>query len=242
MKYYSLIGNVELETLSYIYPTLRMMKNNRFTPENMIILMDGVCMFVYADFSKFLSQKRLGPTVMFGDTVYYPDNIKSDIGDACSEEVVTVDDVYRKLEHIKSTSSLPKRFKRIGGLIKYPVGVEYSVNKKEDDSVMEFKIIEPDYIANDYIDYDNLRESNYLTILSLYVNSYFDKCVLWQIKSNSSCTETSEGSKMDHAIYGNPCDSVSSTYNLNRCGISGCEEGYCLKNENCLKIAEIAVD
>lgn len=47
---------------------------------------------------------------------------------------------------------------------------------------------------------------------------------------------------MSHAIYGNPCDSSTHKYDVNKCVFDRCQEGYYLKNKKCVSIPSLDYD
>lgn len=229
--------------LKYIKPSFTdIAAEVNFTPENTIILLDGVYISACAAFSKYARQKKLGRTVNYGYVLYNPDNKKSDIGDACSEEVVDLDKIYERQTEMKTSYSLPPKFKRINGTLRYPVGAKCSANKKEENVMMEFKLIEADITINDFIDYDNLRHPGYLANLALIVSDRFNQCISWNVKTNTSCKGPSEGDKINHAIYDNPCDTSTSSYDIDKCVFARCENGYYLKDNKCEKLPKLDYD
>lgn len=242
-KYYSMMANYVLDTVAYEDEEVKkLLEEKRFSPENTIVLLDGVCVSACAVFTKFVSENKLATIVNLGDVLYNPDNKKSDIGDACSEEVVELETVYKRQAELKTNYSLPKRFKRSFGNIRFPVGGTYSINKNEENTLMEYKVIQPDVISKEFVDYKSLRDPKYLAKLVEKYSTLFYKCVSWNVKVNSSCEAPSKGEKIQHALYGNPCNSEISAFDTSKCVFARCENGYYLKDGKCEKIPKLDYD
>lgn len=84
----------------------------KLQPQNIIILTDGVYISSCIMFTKFASQKKLGSTLNLGNVIYNLNNSKSVIGNACSENVFKLDDIYINQEILKSNCTLPANFER----------------------------------------------------------------------------------------------------------------------------------
>lgn len=237
------MGNYYVDTVAYSDEKVKeFLEEKRFSPENSLVLLDGICLSACAVFPKFISEKKLPTIVYLGVVLYNPDNKKSDIGDACSEEVVELDEVYGRQEEMKTNYSLPKRFKRYTGNIPFPVEGTYSVNKGEEDTLMEYKLIERDSIQPYFTDYKNLRDPNYLAGLVVRFSELFYKCVSWNVKVNSSCEGPSEGKKIQHGLYGNPCNEELSAFDTSKCVFGRCENYYYLKDGKCEEIPKLDYD
>src|SRR5690606_11378916 len=65
------------------------------------------------------------------------------------------------------------------------------------------------------------------------VAEYFSVCAPWEHKQSSKC----ENSNIPHSIHGHPC--VNGAFDLKKCEIFTCEEGYYL-NEDKTKCLEVA--
>ncbi|KAA6380569.1 MAG: hypothetical protein EZS28_023903, partial [Streblomastix strix] len=233
-----------------------------FSPENVIVISDGVCASTCSQFVKHIGLKHLGRIAGIGISNPRNPNARFDIGMASSASVRSVEMVQTFKDYnyddyfIINKNKLPKNLYRVGSQLTWSNKGGYGFTEDSKDLLLEYIIVDPDFRVEHQLQSsastaDEERILSYLEVLSeekkllgsTAGNS--KKCFSWEVdvsgaESKGNCKKCVKDDQ--HSVFGHPCSSRLLTeadgtskigiVDTESCVFSHCKVGYYRKNVN----------
>ncbi|KAA6393278.1 MAG: hypothetical protein EZS28_011193, partial [Streblomastix strix] len=231
-----------------------------FSPENVIVISDGVCASTCSQFVKHIGLKHLGRIAGIGISDPRNPNARFDIGMASSGTVSNVESVQTfKNEDFGifftvDKTKLPKNLYRVGSQLTWSNKGGYGFTESTKELLLEYAIVDPDFrvehqLQSSASNAEEERILSYLEVLSeekkllgsTAGNS--KKCFSWEVDVSGAASKGNcKGCVKDdqHSVFGHPCSSRLLTeadgtskigiIDTENCVFSHCKVGYYRKN------------
>ena len=208
-----------------------------FSPQQMIVVTDYMCISACSFLTKLIQQNRLAKVVGLGRSLYKPYNESSDASNSASGPVHSLKQFHEVLPHFNISATIPPLFPREGMDMRIPVIRTYSMERgdngtisdQENTTANEYKSSPPDIEYFLYMFPGAATSFQFHETVASLLLPYFDTCVSWEVQANSTqaCKKgPTNGKKLKHALYGHPCNASTGKFDSSKCVFYRCEWNY----------------
>ncbi|KAK2954897.1 hypothetical protein BLNAU_10227 [Blattamonas nauphoetae] len=191
-----------------------------FTPENTIILTDGMCGSACGMFIKNARIHRLGRVMYLGGYPITTDPTDVDIGEFSGGSVFPVSNVIAVAQHMKEDSPMDA-FVRETVDMTFTHTIAYSTEAGKEDELMEFSRVTPSLVKRLYKKAPSTSEADVKELVGL-VKAEFGKCDEGMFQQSATCNKQNK----DNELFAHPCSPATGTYDTSTCVAAGCVDRY----------------
>ncbi|KAK2951127.1 hypothetical protein BLNAU_13970 [Blattamonas nauphoetae] len=199
-----------------------------FTPENTIILTDGMCGSACGLFIKMARTRRVGRVVYMGGYPIDTEPTDIDIGEFSGGSVFPVSNVVAVAQLLKEDSPIDP-FVRDTVDVTFTHTITYSTEPGKEDDLWEFSRVTPSLVKRLYKRAPSTSEADVKELVGL-VKAEFGKCDEGMFQQSATCNKQIK----DNELFAHPCSPATSTFDTSTCVAAGCIDRYWSVNGKCV--------